>query len=83
MLSFYKQHISPLYHAIGHSIFGGNFACRFTPTCSEYARQAFSVHGIIRGALLSIYRIMRCQPFCKGGDDPVPPQKTLRAVKIK
>lgn len=72
MLSLYKKYISPIYHLLGHSIFGNSFACRFTPTCSEYSRQAFQVHGIIRGLILSIYRVIRCQPFCKGGFDPVP-----------
>jgi uncharacterized protein len=47
-------------------------ACRFVPTCSEYAYQAISTHGLIRGGLLSIKRILRCHPFNPGGFDPVP-----------
>lgn len=72
MISFYQKHISPLYHALGHSIFGSTFACRFTPTCSEYSRQSFARYGIIQGTKLSLNRILRCNPLFKGGFDPVP-----------
>ena len=47
-------------------------ACRFEPTCSEYAYQAISTHGWMRGSLLAIKRILRCHPFNPGGFDPVP-----------
>ncbi len=46
-------------------------SCRFTPTCSEYAAQAVEKYGAIRGTWLGTKRILRCQPFCKGGFDPV------------
>jgi putative membrane protein insertion efficiency factor len=46
-------------------------ACRFTPTCSEYTTQAVEKYGAIRGTWLGAKRILRCQPFCKGGYDPV------------
>lgn len=46
-------------------------SCRFEPTCSEYAIEAFRVYGFIRGALLSGYRILRCNPFLRGGYDPL------------
>lgn len=49
--------------------------CRFTPTCSQYAKEAIKVHGAIKGSLLAIWRILRCNPFCKGGYDPVPEKK--------
>ncbi len=69
---FYQKHISPFYHALGHALFGNSFACRFTPTCSEYARQAFARYGIIQGTNLSLRRFLRCQPLSKGGNDPLP-----------
>ena len=46
--------------------------CRFTPTCSEYAMEALQKHGAWKGSLLAIWRVLRCNPFCKGGYDPVP-----------
>lgn len=50
--------------------------CRFTPTCSAYAAEAVMVHGPLKGTWLAIGRLLRCQPFCKGGYDPVPPRKS-------
>lgn len=47
-------------------------ACRFTPTCSEYARQALLKHGPIKGTLLAVWRILRCNPWGGSGYDPVP-----------
>ncbi|MBW2657699.1 MAG: membrane protein insertion efficiency factor YidD [Deltaproteobacteria bacterium] len=47
-------------------------ACRFHPSCSEYAYQAIMRHGPMRGLLLAIKRILRCHPFHPGGVDPVP-----------
>lgn len=46
--------------------------CRFTPTCSAYAIEALQKHGAFFGCVLSVWRILRCNPFCKGGYDPVP-----------
>lgn len=46
--------------------------CRFRPTCSQYAVEAIGQHGLIRGALYATWRILRCNPFVKGGWDPVP-----------
>jgi putative membrane protein insertion efficiency factor len=46
--------------------------CRFTPSCSQYGLQAIEHHGALRGSLLTAYRILRCNPFCRGGFDPVP-----------
>lgn len=50
-------------------------ACRFYPTCSNYAIEALELHGFFKGSLLTIKRIFRCNPFTKGGFDPVPPVK--------
>ncbi len=47
-------------------------SCRFTPTCSEYTRQALIRHGILRGAWMSLRRLSRCHPLGSGGYDPVP-----------
>lgn len=47
-------------------------SCRFTPTCSEYARQALKKHGPIKGLALAIWRILRCNPWDGSGYDPVP-----------
>ena len=49
-------------------------ACRFTPTCSEYARQALLTHGPLKGLLLVMWRILRCNPWGGSGYDPVPPK---------
>ena len=51
-------------------------SCRYTPTCSQYMLEAIEIHGVFKGCLLGIWRIMRCHPFSKGGWDPVPPKKT-------
>ena len=53
--------------------------CRFHPTCSTYAHDAILTHGVLRGSALAIWRILRCQPFAKGGYDPVPPRRGRRA----
>ncbi|MGH7302860.1 MAG: membrane protein insertion efficiency factor YidD [Candidatus Rokuibacteriota bacterium] len=53
-------------------------ACRFAPTCSEYARQALVEHGLVRGVGLAVWRLARCQPFHPGGYDP-PPARARQA----
>lgn len=54
------------------SPFVGN-QCRFTPTCSQYAREAVARHGALKGGWMAIRRVGRCHPFHPGGHDPVPP----------
>jgi putative membrane protein insertion efficiency factor len=49
-------------------------ACRFEPTCSVYAIGALEQHGALAGSYLTLRRICRCQPWCQGGHDPVPPK---------
>jgi len=46
-------------------------SCRFVPTCSEYAREAIERYGALRGSGMAVWRLLRCQPFCAGGYDPV------------
>ena len=50
-------------------------ACRFAPTCSVYALEALENHGAATGSYLVLSRLARCQPWCAGGHDPVPPEK--------
>lgn len=64
-LRFYQRRISPLFPP----------RCRYYPTCSQYALEAIQVHGVIKGMLLAIGRLMRCNIFFPGGVDPVPPKK--------
>ena len=54
-------------------------ACRFAPTCSEYARVAIGEHGLLRGGLLAVTRLVRCHPFNPGGYDPPPPRREEQA----
>ena len=53
--------------------------CRFEPSCSHYGAEAFRKRGFLAGLILTIWRVMRCQPFCRGGYDPVP-DKGFRRV---
>jgi len=50
----------------------GGACCRFTPTCSQYALEALTLWGALLGSLLTVWRLLRCQPFSRGGYDPVP-----------
>ena len=51
--------------------------CRFSPTCSRYAEEAIRLHGALKGTSLAIARILRCNPFGRGGLDPVPTRRHL------
>lgn len=65
ILRFYKRAISPLLPP----------ACRFLPTCSDYAAQAIERFGVLHGTFLAIRRLLKCHPFHEGGYDPVPEVK--------
>lgn len=66
MIGFYQEYLSGLKMAP---------SCRFEPTCSNYALTALARHGVVKGLLLSIGRLLRCAPWHPGGWDPVPPVK--------
>jgi len=70
MIRFYRRHISARTAP----------SCRFRPTCSQYALTAVQRFGALKGGGMALWRILRCNPFCKGGYDPVPevPNTTLR-----
>lgn len=62
LIRFYQERISP----------GRPPACRFQPTCSHYGHEAIQRYGLLRGGLLTLWRLLRCHPFSRGGYDPVP-----------
>ena len=62
LIRFYRRRISPNKRA----------CCRFVPTCSEYAMVAIERYGALKGGWLALWRLLRCNPFCRGGYDPVP-----------
>ena len=61
IIRFYQKHISPFKKS----------CCRFYPTCSAYAIEAIEKKGAIRGSIMAVWRLLRCNPFGKGGYDPV------------
>ncbi len=62
LIRFYQKAISPWLPP----------SCIYTPTCSAYAYQAIAKYGVFKGGWMAFWRIMRCNPFAKGGHDPVP-----------
>ena len=71
LIHFYQKGISPWTPA----------SCRYTPTCSEYARQAITLHGAATGSRLALVRILRCHPWGGEGFDPVPPKHDGQTVE--
>lgn len=59
LINFYQIFLSPMVHTLT----GTKNACRFSPTCSEYAKNSISEYGVLRGSYLSLVRILKCQPF--------------------
>ncbi len=62
LIRFYQRRISPARPP----------ACRFFPSCSQYGYEAIEKHGLLKGGLLTLWRLARCHPFHPGGYDPVP-----------
>ena len=73
LIRFYQRAISPLSPP----------CCKYYPTCSNYGLQAIERFGALKGGLLTLWRILRCNPFSKGGYDPVPEKKEKRKKKNK
>lgn len=63
LLKLYKRFLSPINFGID--------SCRFVPSCSEYTYQAVEKYGVLKGSLMGIWRLLRCNPFSAGGHDPV------------
>ena len=68
LIKFYRKFISPM----------KGTKCPYYPSCSEYGLEAIEKHGAFKGSLLAAYRILRCNPFSKGGYDPVPESRKTR-----
>ena len=64
LIKLYKKCISPIFEIFG-------FKCKFYPTCSEYTMEAIHKYGCFKGSFLGIKRILRCNPFSRGGYDPL------------
>lgn len=62
-IRFYQRYLSPI---------KGGSTCKFYPTCSQYAKEAIEKYGALKGGRLAVWRILRCNPFTRGGYDPVP-----------
>jgi len=71
LLRGYKWAISPMFLP----------ACRYVPSCSEYAMEAIDRYGVARGSLMAIWRVLRCHPFAKGGLDPVVSLKAIERTR--
>ncbi|MBE6859747.1 MAG: membrane protein insertion efficiency factor YidD [Ruminococcus sp.] len=70
-IMFYRKVISPLFPA----------KCKYIPSCSTYALEAFRKFGAVRGLILTVYRLLRCNPWSLGGFDPVPEKFSLKIFK--
>ena len=73
LIRFYQKNISP---------YKGT-TCPYFPSCSAYGREAIEKHGAIKGSVLAAWRILRCNPFSKGGYDPVPDTFCIRNLFLK
>ncbi|MCF6515775.1 membrane protein insertion efficiency factor YidD [Lactobacillus sp. S2-2] len=68
LVRFYQKYISPVFPP----------SCRYYPTCSNYMLDALKIHGVFKGTIMGIFRILRCNPFQKGGYDPVPKKFSIK-----
>ena len=68
LIKIYQKTISP-----DHGVFSGGeqHVCKFYPTCSQYTYEAINKYGVLKGSAMGSWRILRCNPFSKGGKDPV------------
>ena len=71
-VDFYRRAISP---------YKGGSCCKYVPTCSQYAKTAIERYGALRGRQLAAWRLMRCNPWSKGGYDPVPDDHRITMKK--
>ena len=62
LIHIYQRWVSPLLPP----------SCRFYPSCSQYAYEAIGKYGLLKGGGMAVWRLVRCNPFCRGGFDPVP-----------
>lgn len=76
----YQKTISP-----DHGVFSGGkqHVCRYCPTCSQYTYEAIDKYGVIKGVGMGSWRILRCNPFSKGGYDPVEPASSKEMSRIR
>jgi len=72
IIHFYQKFLSPL----------KSTKCPYIPSCSQYGLEAIEKHGALKGSLLAAWRILRCNPFSKGGYDPVPQMKYQRKKEV-
>lgn len=72
-IKFYRRFISPLFPP----------TCKYYPTCSGYALEAFEKHGFFKGFILTVWRILRCNPFSNGGVDYVPDKVTIDYFRVR
>jgi putative membrane protein insertion efficiency factor len=70
LLRVYQRVVSPVLRGLS----GPAGECRFTPSCSQYAREAVEIHGVVKGGALAARRLCRCHPWGGCGEDPVPPR---------
>jgi putative membrane protein insertion efficiency factor len=72
LIRIYQRLISPMLGPV----------CRFYPSCSAYGYQAYATHGALKGTYLTVWRLLRCNPWNSGGVDPVPP-RTRRSWRLR